>query len=85
MIAGVNDRDQDVENLKKLLRGLRCKVNIIPYNPTDDRWEAPSEERIQHFLRELLPLRITVSVRRSKGVDIDAACGQLYHSYNLRN
>ncbi len=84
MIAGVNDRDQDVENLKKLLRGLRCKVNIIPYNPTDDRWQAPSEDRIQYFLRELLPLRIIVSVRRSKGVDIDAACGQLYHSYSRK-
>ncbi|NOZ61710.1 MAG: 23S rRNA (adenine(2503)-C(2))-methyltransferase RlmN [Calditrichaeota bacterium] len=81
MIAGVNDRKEDVENLKKLLRGLRCKVNIIPYNPTDDRWQAPTEEAIQYFLRELLPLRIIVSVRRSKGVDIDAACGQLYHSH----
>lgn len=81
LIAGVNDRKKDVENLKKLLRGVRCKVNIIPYNPTDDRWEAPTEETIEYFLRELLKLHIIVSVRRSKGADIDAACGQLYHFY----
>lgn len=84
MISGINDRDEDIENLKKLLKGLRCKINIIPYNSTDDKWQPPSEERINYFLRELLKLHIIVSVRRSKGIDIEAACGQLYHSYQTK-
>ena len=82
MIASVNDSIEDARKLKKLLHGLRCKVNLIPYNPTSgDRLQPPSENRIQAFIRELLELKIIVSVRRSKGADIDAACGQLYHRH----
>ncbi|MCD4663754.1 MAG: 23S rRNA (adenine(2503)-C(2))-methyltransferase RlmN [Bacteroidales bacterium] len=81
MIGVINDGIKDAIKLKKLLKGLRCKLNIIPYNATDGQFKIPSEEKIDAFIRELLESKIVISVRRSKGADIDAACGQLYHNY----
>ena len=81
MIAGVNDSTEDALKLRKLLTGVRCKINIIPFNSTDGKLKPPTEDRIDDFIQKLLDLKIIISVRRSKGVDIDAACGQLYHNY----
>jgi 23S rRNA (adenine2503-C2)-methyltransferase len=78
MIAGVNDSMADAQKLRKLVRGLRCKINIIPYNATNGPFASPSEKQINKFIKQLLELKIIISVRRSKGADIDAACGQLY-------
>ncbi|HDQ00353.1 MAG TPA: 23S rRNA (adenine(2503)-C(2))-methyltransferase RlmN [bacterium] len=84
MIAGVNDSIENARKLKKMLQGLRCKINIIPYNAVGEQWQPPREEQINRFITELLELKIIVSVRRSKGADIDAACGQLCHLSNQK-
>ena len=80
LIAGVNDSEEDARKLARLLRGLAVKVNLIPLNedPTylpDLR--RPEEAVIDRFARILSEARITVTVRRSKGPDTSAACGQL--------
>jgi len=80
MIAGVNDRLDDALKLAKLIKGLKCKINIIPYNAIDEGRRPPSEETINTFIKPFLNLNVVISVRRSKGVEIGAACGQLYHS-----
>ncbi|MBC8184472.1 23S rRNA (adenine(2503)-C(2))-methyltransferase RlmN [candidate division KSB1 bacterium] len=81
MIAGVNDSEDDARKFKRLFKGVRCKINIIPFNSTDGELKPPTEKKIDAFIKQLLDLKIIISVRRSKGADIDAACGQLYHRY----
>ena len=78
LINGVNDHPEHAARLKKLLAGFKCKLNIIPYNSTDEKLDTPSEEKINAFVRHFLKMDIIISVRRSKGIDINAACGQLY-------
>jgi 23S rRNA (adenine2503-C2)-methyltransferase len=78
LIEGVNDGMEDAERLLKLLRGIRAKVNLIPYNPTSDKFKRPSDERIQTFENRIKPLvAAPVTLRESRGNDIRAACGQL--------
>ena len=73
-----NDQPADVKQLAKLLRGIPCKINLIGYNPVAGLpWKRPSEEQIDWFARELNPHVAAVMVRKSRGRDIDAACGQL--------
>lgn len=78
LIAGVNDSVEDARRLCSLLRGMRVKVNLIPYNETVQGFDRPANDQVEAFYRELLPLRAPVTVRWSKGVDIDAGCGQLW-------
>jgi len=78
LIKGVNDSTKDARRLAKLLRPIRCKINLIPYNPHEGSdFDRPSEEVIQAFFKVLFDKNYTVIVRRSKGQDISAACGQL--------
>ena len=78
LIAGVNDGLDQVQPLAKLARTLNAKVNLIPYNKVDDlTWERPSEEVQEAFLAALEKQKVTATLRREKGHDIDAACGQL--------
>ncbi len=78
LIAGVNDGLDQVQPLAKLARTLNAKVNLIPYNKVDDlTWERPSEEVQEAFLEALEKQKVTATLRREKGHDIDAACGQL--------
>jgi 23S rRNA (adenine2503-C2)-methyltransferase len=80
LIAGVNDRAVDAERLARLLRGMPVKVNLIPLNEDATYlpgWKRPDEPAIDRFARALADARITVTVRRSKGPDASAACGQL--------
>lgn len=81
LIADVNDGESDARALKTLLKDMPCKVNIIPYNPVVSRYQSPGPERVHRFTRWLYPLRAPVSVRWSKGADIDAACGQLAYKH----
>ncbi len=80
MLAGINDADEDARRLPRLLKGIPCKVNLIPLNP-DQRYlgelEAPDEERISAFAGILAAAHVNVTVRWSKGREVAAACGQL--------
>ncbi|MCK6570376.1 23S rRNA (adenine(2503)-C(2))-methyltransferase RlmN [Myxococcota bacterium] len=78
LLGGVNDGDDDARRLVKLLHRLPARVNLIPWNPFDGpAYARPTEERIRAFQRILLDRNVTVTVRVTKGLDIDAACGQL--------
>ena len=78
LLKGVNDRFQDAENLVKLLKKDKCKLNLIPYNPVRGLpYERPDEHRQAAFVEALRTGGLQLTVRRERGRDIDAACGQL--------
>lgn len=78
LLAGVNDRTEDVKALGTLLRGMKAKVNVIPLNEAAGiAFRRPSDTAIDRFARGLAAQGLTVSVRKSRGRDIRAACGQL--------
>ena len=78
LIKGINDSVDDAERLAKLLRPIRCKVNLIPFNIHEGcDFKRPAETVIQAFYDILFAKNYTVIIRRSKGQDISAACGQL--------
>jgi 23S rRNA (adenine2503-C2)-methyltransferase len=79
LIAGVNDRSRDRNALVKLLHGIPCKINLIPFNPfPGTQFETPLREKIDEFQEYLFrSLRRTIIVRESRGIDIGGACGQL--------
>jgi 23S rRNA (adenine2503-C2)-methyltransferase len=78
LIAGVNDGLEQIKPLANLARKLNAKVNLIPYNKVEGLpWERPSEEVQEEFLKALERQHVTATLRREKGHDIDAACGQL--------
>jgi 23S rRNA (adenine2503-C2)-methyltransferase len=78
MLQGVNDTPEDARRLAKLLAGIKAKVNLIPLNAAPGiPFERPSDERIDRFARILAEKGVVVSVRKSRGRDIRAACGQL--------
>lgn len=78
LLAGLNDSLQNARELAHLLRGLPCKINLIPFNP-DQRlpYKRPAEDTVLRFQQLLLDRNFTACVRYSKGTDIAAACGQL--------
>ena len=78
LLEGVNDTPEDARRLVKLLSGIRAKVNLIPLNPAPGiPYERPSDARVDRFAQILADRHVTVSVRKSRGRDIRAACGQL--------
>ena len=78
MLAGVNDSPAQARALARLLKGHPAKVNLIPFNPfPGTRYRRSSAEAIQGFRDELLQRGVLATVRRTRGDDIDAACGQL--------
>ncbi|MCS1409008.1 MAG: putative dual-specificity RNA methyltransferase RlmN [Verrucomicrobia subdivision 3 bacterium] len=78
LIEGVNDAVSLADSLSKLAHQLRAKVNLIPYNMVDGlKWRRPSVEQQEQFFRALCDRGVRVTLRRVKGHDIDAACGQL--------
>jgi 23S rRNA (adenine2503-C2)-methyltransferase len=78
LLAGVNDRPEDARRLARLLAGVRAKVNLIPLNAAPGiPFERPSDEAIDRFARIVAEKDVVVSVRKSRGRDIRAACGQL--------
>ena len=75
---GINDTKEDIDALVEFCKVIPCKVNIIEYNSIDDpRFEQASKQTVDNYERELQRYGFTVNVRRSRGKDIDAACGQL--------
>jgi 23S rRNA (adenine2503-C2)-methyltransferase len=78
LIAGINDSIEQAKPLAVLARRLFAKVNLIPYNRVEGLpWERPSEEVLEKFLAALEKQKVSATLRREKGRDIDAACGQL--------
>ena len=78
LLAGVNDSPEDARKLAKLLAGVKAKVNIIPLNAAPGiPFERPSDQTIDRFAEIVAERHILVSVRKSRGRDIRAACGQL--------
>ena len=78
MLDGINDTPEDARRLATLLAGIKSKVNLIPLNPAPGiPYERPSDERVDRFAQILADRHLTVSVRKSRGRDIRAACGQL--------
>jgi 23S rRNA (adenine2503-C2)-methyltransferase len=79
LLGGVNDSTKDAKDLVSLLGGTRAKVNLIPLNPAPEiPFKAPKPEAVEAFCQVLASAHLTVSVRRSRGQDILAACGQLH-------
>ncbi|MEP7273183.1 MAG: 23S rRNA (adenine(2503)-C(2))-methyltransferase RlmN [Acidobacteriota bacterium] len=78
MLDGVNDTDDDARRLTKLLRNIRAKVNLIPYNPAPElSYRSSPIERILAFQQILVDTAVPTFIRRPRGQDISAACGQL--------
>ena len=79
LLKNVNDSEADACKLAKLLKGIECKINLIPYNSSGGFYDRPDESAVNQFSKILSDNRDTyrVLVRWSKGEDIDAACGQL--------
>lgn len=77
LLDGVNDGAADAGRLARLLRDGRFHVNVIEYNPTSGPYQASSQSRREVFLRALADAGLEASVRRSRGADVAAACGQL--------
>ncbi|OGB92210.1 MAG: 23S rRNA (adenine(2503)-C(2))-methyltransferase [candidate division NC10 bacterium RBG_16_65_8] len=78
MLDGVNDSPEDARRLTRLLRGIRCKINLIPFNATADLPDRPSpRDRVEAFQQTLCDAHLTATIRESRGQDISAACGML--------
>lgn len=79
---GINDKDEDIKALVTFCKYVPCKVNLIEYNPIDDgEFKQAEDSAIQNYIDALEKNRIPVTVRRSRGKDIDAACGQLANKH----
>ncbi len=75
---GINDRQEDIEALIKFCKYIPCKVNIIEYNPIDDgKFQQGNDQAVASYMTQLEANGIVVTLRHSRGKDIDAACGQL--------
>ena len=75
---GINDTKKDIDAFVQFCKYVPCKVNIIEYNPIDDgEFQQATNEALENYIATLEKNRIVVNVRRSRGKDIDAACGQL--------
>jgi 23S rRNA (adenine2503-C2)-methyltransferase len=86
LLAGVNDLPQHAEELYQRLRGFQSHVNLIPYNPIEEAdYQRPSNPRIHQFTKSLQRKGLAVSIRYSRGLEADAACGQLRASRTINN
>ena len=77
LLGGFNDSQEDARRMARLIAGIRAKVNVIPWNPGELPYRAPTAERIREFRDALAAKDIPVFVRYSRGQDVSAACGQL--------
>ncbi|WP_136796734.1 MULTISPECIES: 23S rRNA (adenine(2503)-C(2))-methyltransferase RlmN [Desulfosediminicola] len=78
LLAGINDSDKDARILAKKLRGIPCKINLLPYNECAELpYKSPPRDRMLAFQKILLDAHYSVFIRNSRGSDISAACGQL--------
>ena len=78
MLAGINDSEKDARDLIRILKGIPNKINLIPFNPfpgTD--YQCSSKNVINRFKEQLIAAGLVATVRKTRGDDIVAACGQL--------
>lgn len=83
VISGVNDSPGDAEALAGLLRGMNCHINLIPVNKIKERSYSADRRSVEQFSKRLERLGMNVTVRRTLGADINAACGQLRREYEI--
>ena len=84
MIKGQNDRDQDICHLVELLKDIPCQINLIPTNSfPGSSFQSSPLSHIYEFKQKLTNKGLFATVRKTKGDDILAACGQLNDSFNL--
>ncbi len=84
MLKGMNDTPEDAKRLVKLLKGIPSKVNLIPFNPYEgSEFKRPDDESVLRFQNILIEGQLTALIRKSKGQDISAACGQLKAKYSV--
>jgi 23S rRNA (adenine2503-C2)-methyltransferase len=82
LIAGVNDQPQQARQLAELLADFPCKINLIPFNPfPGSDYQRPSKNAVQRFWESLTKAGFVVTVRKTRGDDIDGACGQLVGNF----
>lgn len=82
LVKGVNDTDEDAEELTGIAKHRNCHVNLIPVNPVKERsYQRPSRQNALKFENKLEKNGINVTIRRERGSDIDGACGQLRRRY----
>jgi 23S rRNA (adenine2503-C2)-methyltransferase len=82
LLNGVNDTPDDAKRLLRLLRGIPSKINLIPFNPCNgSEYTRPDEKKVLEFQKILLDADMRAMIRKSKGQDILAACGQLKAKY----
>jgi len=80
----VNDSQQHAQQLVELIRGVRAKVNLIALNPGPGiAFQTPAEERVVQFRKVLADAGVPAFLRRPRGRDIYAACGQLKHTVEM--
>ncbi len=78
LLRGVNDSEESARMLSSIVRGIPCKINLIPFNAFEDSpFESPGHEQILRFQEVLIDRGYSVFIRKSRGQDIAAACGQL--------
>lgn len=83
VIAGVNDSESDARRLAQLLRGMNCHINLIPVNKIKERDFTADRRSVAAFCDMLTKMGMNVTVRRTLGADINAACGQLRREYEI--
>uniref|UniRef100_A0A7V3ZVW7 Probable dual-specificity RNA methyltransferase RlmN n=1 Tax=candidate division WOR-3 bacterium TaxID=2052148 RepID=A0A7V3ZVW7_UNCW3 len=83
LIKDLNDSEEDAQRLKKMLKKIPCKINLIPFNPFPEvAFQPPPPKRIEKFMEILTAANYTVTLRKSRGKEILAGCGQLaYQNY----
>ncbi len=78
LFEGFNDTEDDIKAIARVVQGIPCKINLLAYNPVSNLpYDRPSDEKMDWFARQLYPKVPAVTVRKSRGTDISAACGQL--------
>jgi 23S rRNA (adenine2503-C2)-methyltransferase len=77
MMPGVNTSRNDASNLIGFLKGIKCKLNLIPFNSHSNEFIKPTTEEIDLFISYLKPLKVPILNRGSMGTKVDGACGML--------
>ena len=85
LLKGINDSPETARELISLLGSLRCKLNMIPYNDTGLGYQEPQALHLSELARTLEKAPFAITIRKNRGTDIAAACGQLYTEHQLSN